>query len=60
MSVVGSCFVTSLYAGLGGVVCPSVVSLIVAGLLLSLAFRLRILWLSYDDVYRDQSNNKGQ
>ena len=54
-----SCFITNVYAGLGGVIGPCIVSIIVAGLLVSLTFRLQVLWRSYDDIYCDQTNSKG-
>jgi len=54
------CFITDVYAGLGGIIGPCVISIIVAALLLSLTFRLQVLWRSYDDIYCGQTNNKGE
>jgi len=54
------CFVTNIYAGLGGVVVPCIVSIIVVALLVSLTFRLQVVWRSYDDIYCDQANSKGE
>jgi len=50
---------TSIYAGLGGVIGPSIVTVIVVSVLIGLVFRLRVLWTAYDDIYSGQTNNKG-
>jgi len=49
-----------MYAGLGGVIVPCIVSIIVVALLVSLTFRLQVVWRSYDDIYCDQANSKGE
>jgi len=54
------CFITNIYAGLGGVIGPCIIVIIVTILLVGLIFRLRVLWRSYDDIYCGQSNNKGE
>ena len=54
------CFITNIHAGLGGVIGPCVISIIVASILVSLTFRLQMIWSSYDDIYCDQTNNRGE
>jgi len=54
------CFITNVYAGLGGVIGPCIIGLIIASLLVGLTFRLRVLWRSYDDIYCGQTNSKGK
>ena len=54
------CFITNIHAGLGGVIGPCVICIIVAVLLISLIFRLQVVWSSYDDIYCDQTNSKGE
>ena len=54
------CFITNIYGGLAGIIGPCVIGFIVASLLIYLAFRLQVIWRSYDDIYYGQTNNKGE
>ncbi|XP_069137444.1 adhesion G-protein coupled receptor V1-like isoform X2 [Argopecten irradians] len=50
------CFITNPYAGLGGVILPVLLMLLVVGVVFVKAFQVTPQWQAYDDIYRGRYN----
>ncbi|KAL4228132.1 hypothetical protein ACF0H5_013567 [Mactra antiquata] len=50
------CFITNAYAGLGGVILPVLLMLVVVAAVFVKAFQVTPQWQAYDDIYRGRYN----
>jgi len=58
--VLCSCFITNGYAGLGGVILPVLLMLVVVAVVFVKAFQVTPQWQAYDDIYRGRYNISGE
>ena len=54
------CFITNAYTGLGGIIGPVLVCLIVVGVVFIQAFQVTPQWQAYDDLYKGRYNLHGE
>ncbi|CAH1797156.1 unnamed protein product [Owenia fusiformis] len=50
------CFITNAYAGLGGILAPVLICMMVVGIIFIQAYQLKAQWEAYDDMYRGRFN----
>lgn len=48
------------YAGLGGIIVPVLLMLIMVGIIFMKAFQVTPQWQAYDDIYRGRYNINGK
>lgn len=59
-SCIFRCFITNAYAGLGGVILPVLLMLVVVAAVFVKAFQVTPQWQAYDDIYRGRYNINGK